>query len=235
MKMKLLVTISIICFGIIINCRAQQSFRFGGICGISFSRPILPESYYQLDGKQKTGFYPKVICRIPMKKGFWLQTEVGLTDNGAAIEWSNDSIHQKLRESRYFIQFTELLGYSVYLKHEKRLKLNLEAGPFVGYYLFSKDYYWAENLYEHTIYKHKDIHNKCLEYPELHKYIIGISVGTGISKDIKRATFLLDFRYDLSLSKMVEDSEDLQFGGWERNYYQLFSLSIGYIFGENKW
>jgi len=66
-----------------------------------------------------------------MKNGFWLQTEVGLADYGTKIEWDNDSIHQVLKESRYFIQFTELLGYSLKIDTKNGIKLNIEAGPFL--------------------------------------------------------------------------------------------------------
>jgi len=234
MKPRPLITFFIICFGIAFECSAQQNFRLGGLCGSSISRLITPKDYYQNLFEPKIGVYPKVVCRLPLKKGLWLQTEIGLTNDGSSWEWKNDSIHQKYRQSVYFIQFSELIGYSVYLKQDKRFRLNFETGPFVGYYLFSKEYIWTENLCEHTIWEEKEYYNVCRDNPMIRKYKVGISAGTGLSKEIKSATILLDFRYDLSLTK-VSKYHNPEYPGINRFYYQLFSLSVGYLFGQNKW
>lgn len=212
---------------------AQQNFRFGVICGSSFSRWIIPEQYSQTD-KWKIGIYPKAICRLPLKKGFWFQTEVGLTDYGIKIEWDDDSTHQILKESRYFIQFTELIGYALKIDKEKRLKLNVEAGPFFGYYLISNQHDWAEDLTDHTIWKDKYFRNVC-EDPMINKYLAGVSAGIGISKDLNRGSILLDFRYDLSLTRITKYLDDPRFPDLYKNHYQLISFSIGYLFGQNKW
>ena len=235
MKTRLLITFFIICFGIAFECSAQQNFRLGGLCGSSISRLITPKDYYQNLYELKIGIYPKVVCRLPLKKGFWFQTEVGLADYGSKTVFKNDSLHQILKESRYFIQFTELLGYSVKIDKEKRLKLNFEGGPFFGYYLISHQYYSAENLVDHSIYKEKEFRNICREDPMLNKYIVGISAGTGISKEIYRGSILLDFRYDLSLTKLSKHPDNPEYPGINSFHYQLFSLSIGYLFGQNKW
>ena len=234
MKTRPLITFFIICFGIVFECSAQQNFRLGGICGSSISRLITPKDYYQNMFEQKIGVYPKVVCRLPLKRGFWFQTEVGLTDYGSKVVYENDSMHQILKESRYFIQFTELLGYSVKIDKEKRLKLNFEGGPFFGYYLISHQYNSTENVVDHSIYKEKEFRNICREEPMLNKYFVGISAGTGISKEINRGTILLDFRYDLSLTK-VSKYHNPEYPGINRFYYQLFSISAGYLFGQNKW
>jgi hypothetical protein len=234
-KTGLLITFFIICFGIVFECSAQQNFRLGGICGSSFSRYITPKDYPQNDLKLKVGIYPKVVCRLPLKRGFWFQTEVGLADYGSKIVYEYDSIHQILKESRYFIQFTELLGYSLKIDKEKRLKLNFEGGPFFGYYLFSHQYNRTENLVDHSISKEKEFRNICREDPMLNKYVVGISAGTGISKEIYRGTILLDFRYDLSLTKVSKYPDNPEYPGINTYYYQLFSLSVGYLFGQNKW
>jgi len=235
LKTKLCIIFSIICFGIVIDSSAQQNFRLGGICGSSFSRYITPKNYPQNDLKLKVGIYPKVVCRLPLKRGFWFQTEVGLADYGAKIAYKNDSIHQTFRASSYFIQFTELLGYSLKIDKEKRLKLNLEGGPFFGYYLISHQNNRTENLVDHSISKEKEFRNTCREEPMLNKYIVGISAGTGISKEINRGTIFLDFRYDLSLTKVSKYPDNPEYPGINTYYYQLFSLSVGYLFGQNKW
>ena len=235
MKNRPLIPFFIICFGIVFECSAQQNFRIGVLCGSSISRLITPKDYYQNLLEPKVGIYPKAVCRLPLKKGFWFQTEVGLADNGSKTVFKHDSLHQILKESRYFIQFTVLLGYSVKIDKEKRLKLNFEGGPFFGYYLISHQYYSAENLVDHSIYKEKEFRNICREDPMLNKYIVGISAGTGISKEIYRGSILLDFRYDLSLTKLSKHPDNPEYPGMNRFYYQLFSLSIGYLFGQNKW
>ena len=214
---------------------AQQNFRIGVICGSSISRYNRPSIYDQSFGKSKVGIYTKVICRLPMKNEFWLQTEVGLTDNGGRTTYNTDSIFQKIRESRYFIQFTELAGYSFYVSHEKRLRLNFETGLFAGYYLFSYENWKTENLLDHSIWRDRSITNKSKDDPMFRKYIAGISVGTGISKELRVGTVLVDFRYDLSLTRITKYPDIPELPKITRVYYQLFSLSIGYLFGENKW
>jgi hypothetical protein len=141
----------------------------------------------------------------------------------------------KHRESRCFIQFTELIGYSLPVNIKKRIKLNFETGPFVGYYLFSHEYWKTENLFDNTETIDKYNRNICKEEPMIRKYIAGISAGTGISKEFRGSTLLIDFRYDLSLTKASKEPDDPEFPGINRFYYQLYSLSIGYLFGENKW
>lgn len=235
MRLKFLIVSIILVTTSIAESKAQQNFRLGGLCGSSFSRLITPKDYYQNLLELKVGIYPKVVCRLPLKKGFWFQTEVGLADNGSKTVFENDSLHQKLKESRYFIQFTELLGYSVKIDKEKRLKLNFEGGPFFGYYLISHQYNRTENLVDHSIYKEKEFLDISREHPMLNKYVVGISAGTGISKEINRGTIILDFRYDLSLTKTTKYPDNPEYPGINRFYYQLFSLSVGYLFGQNKW
>ncbi len=235
MRCKFLILYTILVTTSFADSKAQLNFRLGGLCGSSISRCITPRDYPQNDLKLKVGTYPKVVCRLPLKSGFWFQTEVGLADYGQKIVYKNDSIHQIFKESRYFVQFTELLGYSVKIDKEKRLKLNFEGGPFFGYYLISHQNNRSENVVDHSMWKDKEFRNICREDPMLNKYVVGISAGTGISKEIYRGTILLDFRYDLSLTKVSKYPEVPELPGINKYYYQLFSLSVGYLFGQNKW
>jgi len=232
MSRKFLIIFTIMAVILSLESKAQKNFRFGVICGSSFSRFIIPEPYSFTD-KWKIGIYPKAVCRLPMKNGFWLQTEVGLADYGTKIEWDNDSIHQVLKESRYFIQFTELLGYSLKIDTKNGIKLNIEAGPFFGYYLISNQHSWAENLLDHSIWEDKEFRNVC-EDPMINKYIVGISAGTGICKEIRGATIMFDIRYDLSITRITKYPDFPELPNYTKSHYQLFSISFGYLFGQNK-
>jgi hypothetical protein len=233
MSQKFLILFTILTVLLSIEGKTQQNFRFGILCGSSFSRFISQKQYRVFD-KWKIGIYPKVVCRLPLKKGFWLQTEVGITDYGFKTEYNNDSIHQVLKESRYFIQFTELLGYSLKIDTKKGIKLNIESGPFFGYYLISNQNSWTENLLDHSIWEYKEFRNVC-DDPMINKYIVGISAGTGISKEIRGATILLDIRYDLSITRITKYPDFPELPNYTKMHYQLFSISFGYLFGQNKW
>ena len=233
MNLKFLILFTVLTTLIFLDSKAQKNFRFGVICGSSFSRIIIPKQYTPTD-KWKIGIYPKAICRLPIKKGFWLQTEVGLADFGFKSEWESDSIHQVLKESRYFIQFTELLGNSLKIDTKKKIKLNIEVGPFFGYYLISNHHNWTENLLDHSIWEDKEFRNVC-EDPMINKYIVGISAGTGISKEIRVATIMFDIRYDLSITRITKYPDFPELPNYTKSHYQLFSISFGYLFGQNKW
>jgi hypothetical protein len=62
-----------------------------------------------------------------------------------------------------------------------------------------------------------------------------LSSGIGVSKNMKNSTILFDLRYDISLTKITEDMDFPELPGLDKNYYQLFSISLGYLFGQNKW
>lgn len=232
MSRKFLILFTIMTVLLSIEGRTQQNFRFGIVCGSSFSKVILR---YPQNSSAKVGIYPKAICRLPMKKGFWLQTEVGLTDNGNITKYKNDSTIQTFKEARYFVQFTEMAGFSLNLNQTKTITLNIEAGPFFGYYLGSIDKSKTEYLNGQTIFEDRNTVNKSQGFPYLRKYSAGLSSGIGVSKNMKNSTILFDLRYDISLTKITEDMDFPELPGLDKNYYQLFSISFGYLFGQNKW
>jgi hypothetical protein len=232
MSRRFLILFTIMTVLLSIEGKTQQNFRFGIVCGSSFSKVILR---YPQNSSAKVGIYPKAICRLPMKKGFWLQTEVGLTDNGNITKYKNDSIIQTIKEARYFVQFTEMAGFSLNLNQTKTITLNIEAGPFFGYYLGSIDKTKTENLNGQTIFEDRNTVNKSQGFPYLRKYSAGLSSGIGVSKNMKNSTILFDLRYDISLTKITEDMDFPELPGLDKNYYQLFSISLGYLFGQNKW
>lgn len=232
MKRKFLIFFTIMVVMLFMEGNAQQNFRLGLACGSSFSKAILR---YPQNSSLKVGIYPKAVCRLPMKRGFWLQTEVGLTNNGGVTKYKNDSIIQTIKEARYFVQFTEMAGFSLNLNHTKTLSLNIEAGPFFGYYLGSIDKIKTEYLNGQTFFEDRNTVNKSQSFPYLRKYSAGLSSGIGVSRNMKNSTILLDLHYDISLTKITKDLDFPEFPDLDKNYYQLFSLSVGYLFGQNKW
>ncbi len=219
--------------GISISAIAQSSqsiFRFGISCGSSISQFVKP--YKASYEKPKAGIYPKAFCRLPLKHGFWLQTEAGLVDNGIIVVWNNDSIYQRLVQSRYFIQFTEIAGYSKCISRKHTLYMNLEAGLFYSIYLSSFEHNYTKDKITNTAYETKEWNNLLEDYP-IYRSQAGISTGFGLSKPLGYGILLLDFRYDCCLTPIFRLPPGLVTDLPYKEYYQLYSLSAGFIFGKN--
>lgn len=231
MKHTLFVIIFVLAANITAMSQSQPIFRFGLSCGSSISQWVKPyEASYE---KPKTGIYPKVFCRLPLKHDFWLQTEAGSVDNGLIVIWDNDSIYQRLAEARYFVQFSEIAGYSKCISRKQNLYLNLEAGLFYSLYLSSFQHNFTKEKITNTTYETKEWNN-LLEDNPINRSQAGISTGFGFSKTLRYGTLFIDFRYDRCLTFIFSLPPGFITHLPYKEYYQLFSLSTGLIFGKNK-
>lgn len=73
-----------------------------------------------------------------------------------------------------------------------------------------------------------------LEHPNANWSQAGISTGIGISKKLGYGILFLDFRYDRCLTIIGKLPQGFVTDLPYKEYYQLFSLSAGFIFGKNK-
>ena len=210
---------------------SQPIFRFGLSCGSSISQIVKPyEASYE---KPKAGIYPKAFCRLPLKHGFWLQTEAGLVDNGIIVVWNNDSIYQRLAQSNYFVQFTEIAGYSKCISRKQNIFLNLEVGLFYSLYLSSFHHDYTLEKITNDVYDIREWRS-ILERPNVNRSQAGVSMGFGFSKTLRYGKLFLDIRYDRCLTIIAHLPPDIITDLPYKAYYQLFSVSTGFIFGKNK-
>jgi|WetSurMetagenome_2_1015567.scaffolds.fasta_scaffold234842_2 hypothetical protein len=231
MNLKQLALVLLLLVPLFAKPQSQPIFRFGLSCGSSISQIVKPyEASYE---KPKAGIYPKVFCRLPLKHGFWLQTEAGPLDNGIIVIWDNDSIYQRLAQSRYFVQFTEIAGYTKCISRKQQLFLNLEAGLFYSIYLSSFEHNYTKDKITNTSYETKEWNNLLEDYP-INRSQAGISTGFGLSKTLGYGKLFFDFRYDRCLTIIFRLPPGLVTDLPYKEYYQLFSVSTGFIFGKNK-
>lgn len=215
---------------------SQPTFRFGISGGVSGSKIITP--YNDDADKVKYNLYPKLYCRLPLRHNFWLQTECGPIDYGFVFIYNDDTLYEKMTESRYFLQFTEVAGYSVNLLPKNGLRLNILAGTFFSRYLISYEKSYTDYKLRSQIYKSsgwRDVFSQDDPQVKYLKSQAGISFGIGVSKTINYGTILVDLRYDQCLtspSKVLDKS--LDYLSARKFHYRVFSVSAGFIFGKNK-
>lgn len=237
MKISILISVFILAISAHSISQPQPIFRFGISAGASGSKMITPYHNDNDADKVKYNVYPKLFCRLPLKHNFWLQTECCPVDYGSVFVYNDDTLYQKMTESRYFLQFTEVAGYSVNLSPQGGCSLNLMAGPFFNRYLISHeksytDYKLRNQVLESSVWQ--DVFNHDDPQVKPRKSQAGISIGAGLSKTFNYGTVLVDLRYDQCLtspSKVLD--KNLDYLAARKFHYRVISVSAGFIFGKN--
>lgn len=209
-----------------ISSKSQSVFNIGGAVGFSSAKlSNVPGEF-----KWKNNVLPKIVCQLPLRKKFWLQTEIGYYDKGYKTGWMilSDTSTQLINESRMYLQVSELAGYSIDFEKLTGYSLSFVFGIYYSQYLRSiiKEYIkYSNTIVDQPNVFQRSTGNFLQDDEHLRQNDIGVSMGLNVKKKYKWGDVFFELRYDNSVFSFIR--REHRSTGTPANLFQVLSTSVG--------
>ena len=223
--------IIIICFlAAQLNAKAQIGILVKA--GISAPSVTFPKQFEEVS-KLKFGFLGGAGLNLPLGRKFSIQPEVMFVQKGEKKEYDGDGFKITENITLNYVEIPVLVQYKLLGDNDNSgIKLFLQAGPYVGFGLGGKAKSEGNGSSMEYDIKFGEPDNRQSSTFFLDNSLdFGASFGAGLGLPIGPGSFLIDLRYNLGLTNLM-DKQDTQTAqssdNNSKNRYLAFSL--GYLF-----
>ncbi|MDD8030808.1 MAG: porin family protein [Acidobacteriota bacterium] len=204
--------ITLLLIGLLVS-PSFSAIKFGVKGGLSLANLSFEPGIPEVDFKSKAGFVGGVSMNIGLSRMFSLQPEVLYVQKGSKFSEGINGDSYEVKINFDYLEIPLLLNLS-FQKEGSSFAPSIFAGPYIGLNTSAK----AKATYGGETYTE-----------DLKDYIkdtdFGLTFGIGLGKQLGAGKLLLDVRYDLGLTNIVEDAAE-----GESAKTRTWLFMIGYSF-----